>query len=113
MGVALTTKDNYGNTLSVASTYSDAVYQVQSASTVLSNVSGVSTYVRRIETNVTNLGTVSFGSTTTGNFSWGKIMFDERPNAREFPTYLGNGYTGISTSGVVRRTNPLKHVNYL
>ena len=113
VGVALTTKDNYGNTLSVASTYSDAVYQVQSASTVLSNVSGVSTYVRRIETNVTNLGTVGFGSTATGNFSWGKIMFDERPNAREFPTYLDNGYTGISTSGVVRRTNPLKYVNYL
>lgn len=109
VGVALTTQDSSGNTLSVASTFSDAVYQVVSASTV----SFGSTYVRRIETNVSDLGTVSFGSTTTGNFSWGKIMFETRTDAREFQSYLGMGYTGISTSGIVQRTNPLKFVNYI
>ena len=113
VGVALTTQDNSSNTLSVGTTFSDAVYQVQSASTVLVDVAGVSTYVRRIETNVSDLGTVSFGSTTTGNFSWGKIMFEARVSAREFPSYLGMGYTGISTSGMVRRTNPLKYINYI
>ena len=113
VGVALTTQDNSGNTLSTASTFSDAVYQVQSASTVLADVAGVSTYVRRIVTNVSDIGTVSFGSTTTGNFGWGKIMFEPRTDAREFQSYLGMGYTGISTSGVVRRTNPLKYLNYI
>ena len=109
VGVALTTQDNSGNTLSVASTFSDAVYQVVSASTVALG----STYVRRIETNVSDLGTVSFGSTTTGNFGWGKILFETRTKAREFQSYLGMGYTGISTSGVVQRTNPLKFINYI
>ena len=113
VGVALTTQDNSGNTLSTASTFSDAVYQVQSASTVLADVAGVSTYVRRIVTNVSDIGTVSFGSTTTGNFGWGKIVFEPRTDAREFQSYLGMGYTGISTSGVVRRTNPLKYLNYI
>ena len=112
-GVALTTQDNAGNTLSTASTFSDAVYQVQSASTVQMTVAGVSTYVRRIETNVTDLGTVSFGSTTTGNFSWGKIMFEARTNPQEFPSYLSDGYVGVSTSGVLSRKNPLKYINYI
>ena len=109
VGVALTTQDNDGNTLSVASTFSDAVYQVETASTV-----GIgTTYIRRIETNVSDLGTVSFGSTTTGNFSWGKIVLGTRnTDIKEFQSYLGMGYTGISTSGVVQRTNPLKFVNY-
>ena len=109
VGVALTTQDNSGNTLSVASTFSDAVYQVVSASTV----SVGSTYFRRIETNVSELGTVSYGSTTTGNFSWGKVgLSGGRSIPREFPSHLSDGYTGISTSSVVRRTNPLKFINY-
>ena len=58
------------------------MYIKYKVSTVQMTVAGVSTYVRRIETNVTDLGTVSFGSTTTGNFSWGKIMFEARTNLR-------------------------------
>jgi hypothetical protein len=113
VGVALTTQNNSGNTLSIASTFSDAVYQVSSVSTVESTVSGISTYVRRIETNVSQFGTISFGSTTTGNFSWGKIFLNEISSSQDFDSYNLNGYTGISSSGLVQRTNPLRFVNYI
>ena len=46
-----------------------------------------------------------------GDFSWGKINFDSLPS-NSYSFYGENGVTGISTSAIVTRTNPLKYLNY-
>lgn len=112
VGGTLETQNTSGNQISIATTFSDAVYQVQSVSTELVNVVGQGmTAVRRITTNVGSMSTVSYGSTSTGQFSWGKIT-GIGSFANSFPFYGENGYSGISTSGYVTRSASLKYNNY-
>jgi hypothetical protein len=112
VGGTLETQNTSGNQISIATTFSDAVYQVQSVSTELVNVVGQGmTAVRRITTNVGSMTTVSYGSTSTGQFSWGKIT-GIGSFANSFPFYGENGYSGISTSGYVTRSASLKYNNY-
>ena len=50
-----------------------------------------------------------------GNFSWGRIIFDpvrSRRDRKNFTSYYQNGYSGISTSALVKRTNTLKYDLY-
>jgi len=50
-----------------------------------------------------------------GNFSWGRISFDSIRSRRErknFTSYYENGYSGISSSALVRRTKYLKYDLY-
>jgi hypothetical protein len=120
--------------------FCDCVYQVERTYTLEKNVIGVgNTTVRRIFTNVGAFSTTSFGtfqgtydSTTEtfdtqsfvvyqggisssfnfGKFSWGKIIFNTR-SSKDFDSYNLNGYSGISTSSLLQRTNPLKSDNYV
>lgn len=46
-----------------------------------------------------------------GDYSWGKITAEKRKNPKDF-TFYANGISGIDTSPVVRRLNPLKYLNY-
>ena len=114
-----------GTTVGIANTALDCVYQVQSfedriLTVFVDNTSGITTAVRTLTVNVDNIS-VGISSTTgfeSGQYSWGKIQFDERPNAIEFPAHtmsgIGSAYsdTGISTSSLVRRFNPLKFKSY-
>jgi hypothetical protein len=53
----------------------------------------------------------SIGYTTApymGDFSWGKITLEDRANPQSFNFYGDNGVSGISTSALVIRQNPLK-----
>ena len=64
-----------------------------------------------------DVGTYGSGITHTqrpfmGNYSWGKIVFEERTNTKSFDSYNDNGVIGISTSGLVQRTASLKFKNY-
>ena len=71
------------------------------------------TAIRRITTNVGSIDSISYGSTATGQYSWGKILFNTRTGIETFTAYTSNGYTGISTSGLVSRNSPLKSDNYV
>ena len=81
---------------------------------------GFTTTVRRVSVNVDRIS-VGFGSTSTsemGEYSWGKLTFDDRTNPRDFSAHtmsgIGSAYsnTGISTSAVLKRFNALKNGNY-
>jgi hypothetical protein len=47
-----------------------------------------------------------------GNFSWGKIVLSGRSKENKYNVYERNGVGGISTSGIVKRTLPLRFENY-
>ena len=110
----------FASPVSVATTFLDCVYQVASATTERVEVVhetnvGVVTSVRRIVCNVDTYGpgiahTTSFNE---GSFSWGKIEFAERTNPQTFDFYGQDGVSGISTSGLVNRTQSLKFKNYI
>jgi len=48
-----------------------------------------------------------------GNFSWGRISIPYRSGENNFNFYGTNGVGGISSSSIVRRTNPLKYTSYI
>ena len=120
----------------------DNIYQVANVQTQSVNVAGVGvTNVRRVFSNIVGVSSdsVSFDNTSTkfdstaytmdrvnyevfsggigtsfnfGEFSWGKINVNGRPDAQPFNSHTGNGYSGINTSAYVRRFNQLKFKNY-
>jgi hypothetical protein len=58
----------------------------------------------------------SGGITTSnyfGNFSWGRIELTGRTKENTYNFYGNNGVGGISTSGAVKRTLPLRFENYI
>lgn len=65
--------------------------------------------------NHNNLESDLTNSTTNyyGNYSWGKINAFKRLNPKSFEVYNNNGYIGINSSPVVRRSYPLKYSDYL
>jgi hypothetical protein len=129
-----------GTVIGVTTTFLDNVYQVSSVYTEQGEVIGVgTTAVRRVFANIVGYSTVtfdnlslSFDSTTFtfdsntfdvlsggissdrnfGNFSWGKIELITPLKKNSFNFYGDNGYSGISTSAIVTRSNPLKFKNY-
>ena len=120
----------------------DQVYQVVSAYNLEKEVTGIGvTTVRRIFTNVGGFSTITLGNNNItfdstiftfdsqvfriyqggigtaynfGKFSWGKIDISDRTTSddNEFNFYGENGYSGINTSAVIQRFNPLKYNNY-
>ena len=115
---SITSKDNGGSTIGIGSEYIDNVYQVASVSTVESNITGIgTTHIRRVQATVVGLGTTTGGIYTTsnymGDYSWGRIDLTGRAQSYTYNFYGEDGTGGISTSGLVRRTNPLKFTNYI
>jgi hypothetical protein len=118
IGGTFASQDTTGTKIGIATTALDCVYQVttfEDNDQIIHEGSlvGFTTTLRRIFVNVDNAG--SIGYTTApymGDFSWGKIMFKTRIGAQPFNFYGDNGYSGISTSGLVTRLNPLRSVGY-
>ena len=115
---SITSKDNGGSTIGIGSEYIDNVYQVASVSTIESNITGIgTTHIRRVQATVVGLGTTTGGIYTTsnymGDYSWGRIDLTGRAQSYSYNFYGEDGVGGISTSGLVRRTNPLKFTNYI
>jgi len=131
-----------GSQIAITTSFADSVYQVRNAATVVSDVVGVGvTYVRRITSNLTGISSgtsfdstfITFDSTIVtfdsrnfqiftggistsnyiGNYSWGRINFDNRVGISTFNFYGNDGYSGISTSSLVVRRSPLKYDNYV
>jgi hypothetical protein len=109
----------------------------------IATVGAGTTIVRRIFARISGISTVNFSSTnitfdsTTftfdstgigsgsgysggiatsnyfGNFSWGRIELTGRTKENTYNFYGNNGVGGISTSGAVKRTLPLRFENYI
>ena len=127
--------------LGVTTTFCDTVYQVENVTTISVNVVGVgTTAVRRVFSNVGNISTVTAGSNLItfdstaytfdgqefvvyqggisssfnfGRFSWGKMNVSRNISPSTFNFYGEDGITGLSTSALVTRFNPLKFNNYV
>ena len=128
-------------TIGITTTFSDNVWMVRDHQTITTQVVGIgTTVVKRVFCNVSGLSTVTFSGTDLsfdstlftydsqlievftggisssfnfGKFSWGRIGLNARSIPKEFNSYNFDGYVGISTAGIVQRTNPLKFVNYI
>lgn len=125
--------------IGVGTTCFDNIYQVSATQVFETNVPGIGvTYVKRITTKVQNLATVgfptairsfdsssitfdstlttfdasSFETRTYGKYSWGKISISERKFPTSFTARTYRGVSGLSTSPIVERFNPLRYRNY-
>jgi hypothetical protein len=126
---SITSKDTSNNTIGIGTNFINNVYQVKGVSNVsvantaigIATVGTATTTVRRVSATVSGISTISgysgvgIGTTTIsfGNFSWGKIELAARTKENSYNFYGNNGVGGISTSGVVKRTLPLKFEKYI
>jgi len=139
----LTSRDLSNNTIGIGTSFVDNVYQVDTAFTTQSTVTGIGlTHVRRVFARIAGIGTIDFSSTSItfdstvftfdssggvgsaytgiittssyfGNFSWGRIDLTTRTESNEFNFYGDRRVGGITTSAIVQRTKPLKFKKYL
>ena len=113
--------DSLNNTVGVGTSFADNVYEVASAVSISTSVSGISTYVRRVFVKVDQFNYGFSGITTSdffGSFSWGRIDIEARSGLNSYTAYTGSGIgitegSGISTSTMVTRSNFLKFKNYI
>ena len=126
---SITSKDTSNNTIGIGTNFIDNVYQVESVSNVsvantaigIATVGTATTTVRRVSVRVSGISTISgysgvgIGTTSIsfGNFSWGKIELTSRTKENTYNFYGNVGVGGISTSGVVKRTNQLRFSDYI
>ena len=118
---SVTSFDSAGNTVGVGTSFADNVYQVASAESISTSVSGISTYVRRLFVDVNDFVYGVSGMTTSdnfGSFSWGRIDINARAESNSYNSYTLGGIgisegTGISTSTLITRSNFLKFKNYI
>jgi hypothetical protein len=112
LGNGITSLDETGALISIGTSYLDNVYRVASVSAASTFVSGIGiTAIVRVTTSVDNNNIIGLGSTSFyGTYSWGRITI---PNGitNQFTVY-NNGISGINTSPIVKRINPLKSKNY-
>ena len=117
---SITSYDHDNNILGISTSYIDGVYEASEASEVIVNINGLDTPIRRVHVRADNLYegfdfTQNSGMTTSyyfGNYEWGKIKIVKRADQSVLPAYNSNGYTGITTSPIVIRKEPLRYYNY-
>jgi hypothetical protein len=106
-------QDLSGNTVGVGTSFADNVYVVKSSKLVQRNVAGVTTYIRQVNVKVNGFKYAYSGVTTSdyfGSYSWGRIQLGGRVGVTSYSAYT---QTGITTSMLVIRTEPLKYKNYI
>ena len=112
----LTSLNSLGATVGVGSTFLDNVYQVASVSIAQTSVTGLGvTYVAKVTVSVSAYnGLTGIGfSNFYGEYSWGRVILGSRTKDNSYDAYTSNGYTGIVTGTILKRTNPLKYLNYI
>ena len=115
IGNGVTSLDSSSSVVGVGTSCLDNVYKVASVSIAQTSVPGIGiTDVSRIIVSVLNYNGLSgMGySSFYGEYSWGKINTTVRKKPKQFTSYSSNGVTGLSTSAVVQRINPLRYVGY-
>ena len=137
VGTSVTTLNNHGETLSISTSGMNVIFQAADVERKTEYIAGIGfTQVLEVTTYIENEidlddEFVSFDSDQYtfdsdlykfdrtgfvsnnfhGSFSWGKINWSPLKSRRKptsFDSYHLSGYSGISSSPVVRRVNPLK-----
>jgi len=118
----ITSVDTGDNTIGIGYSYADNVYEIADCEGQYINVTGVGfTYIKRVFAKIDGemSGAPASGITSSnyqGSYSWGKIIVS-RSEENSYTAYTQSGIgtnnsTGISTSTIIRRTNPLKSKSY-
>jgi hypothetical protein len=114
VGNGVTSLYSNGSNLGIGTENLDNVYEVAAVSIAQTDAVGYgNTYVAKVTVSLTDYNGLSgIGySNFFGEYSWGKITANQRTNPLSFDWY-NNGLVGVSTSPVLKRTNPLKYLNY-
>ena len=119
IGSTFASEDQDSATIGIGTTFLDCVYQVSSYEdndlfVTAGSTIGFTTVCRRVFVNVDTVGSgIAYTSLPDmGEFSWGKINLGTRLEPQSFNAHNNNGYTGITTSALVTRSNSLKYNNY-
>jgi hypothetical protein len=116
IGNITTSLNSSGSILGIGTSFIDNVYEVSSVSIAQTTVVGFGvTYVARVTTSVQSYaGLVGITSSNFfGEYSWGRISLDNRSKVNTYDSYTLNGIAGLTTSTVLKRTNPLRFSNYI
>ena len=117
VGASVTSLYQNGTVVGIGTSFLDNVYEVAQVSIAQTMGIGIGlTYVAQVTVSVQDYnGLTGLGhSEFFGEYSWGRIATAPRGKARVFTSYAGdsNGLSGISTSPIVERVNPLRYLNY-
>jgi hypothetical protein len=117
VGASVTSLYQDGTVVGIGTSFLDNVYEVAQVSIAQTMGIGIGlTYVAQVTVSVQDYnGLTGLGySEFFGEYSWGRIATQPRGKARVFTSYAGNstGLSGISSSPIVERVNPLRYVNY-
>ena len=116
IGNITTSLNSSGSILGIGTTFIDNVYKVSLVSIAQTTVVGFGvTYIARVTTSVQSYaGLVGITSSNFfGEYSWGRVSLDNRSKVNTYDSYTLNGITGLTTSTVLKRTNPLMFSNYI
>jgi len=114
VGRGVTSLRQSGTVVGLGSTFIDNIYEVAAVSIGQTSVPGIGvTYVAKVTVSLSSYnGLTGLGfSGFYGEYSWGRITNLIRTDPNSFSVY-NNGISGLSTSPVVQRYNPLKYQNY-
>ena len=117
VGSSVTSLYQDGTVVGIGTSFLDNVYEVAQVSIAQTMGIGIGlTYVAQVTVSVQDYnGLTGLGhSEFFGEYSWGRIATQPRGSARVFTSYAGNstGLSGISSSPIIERVNPLRYVNY-
>ena len=116
VGHGLTSLNTDGSAVGVGTTYIDNVYRVAHRTLgVTTDAMGFgSTVVTQVVVSVNSLnGLTGLGhSMYFGDYSYGKLMLNDRNTVRSYPVNTSNGVTGILTGPIVKRQSFLKTQSY-
>ena len=117
VGASVTSLYQDGTVVGIGTSFLDNVYEVANVSIAQTIGLGIGqTYVAQVTVSVQDYnGLTGLGySEFFGQYSWGRIATSPRKSARVFTSYAGNstGLSGISSSPIIERVNPLRYVNY-
>jgi len=117
VGASVTSLYQDGTVVGIGTSFLDNVYEVAQVSIAQTMGIGIGlTYVAQVTVSVQDYnGLTGLGhSEFFGEYSWGRIATAPRGSARVFTSYAGNstGLSGISSSPIIERVNPLRYLNY-
>ena len=116
---SITSLDVAGSTVGIGTSFVDNVYQVNSTEEIEKVIGGGTTTIRRVFVKVDGNGPHGLSTTSgistsdyMGTYSWGRIDLTSRAGLNSYTAYTQSGITGITTSLIVERFNPLKYKGY-
>jgi hypothetical protein len=116
IGNSITSLNSDGFVAGIGTTFIDNVYQTSSVSIAQTTLTGVGlTYIARVVASVENYDSLVGINTENffGEYSWGKIKLKSRVKNVAYNAHTFNGISGLTTSTILKRTNPLRFSKYI